>query len=351
MWHQTIKDGKVRYFERYKDADGNTKTASVTYKAHNARNEKAALAQLTRIISERSQASGKNMTFAELCEMYLDAQRDQLKPSTFRTTSIIVGHLVDLVGKMDSNGISAGDIQKAVLASDLKPCTQGVCLRRFKTVMFWAYRMDFVTDVQFLQKVQVAKTRGKDPTLKYLEDDEIDVMRANLSGEFLDLFDFALLTGCRIGEIASLRVEDVDLISRTIHIHRTYDFVHLTDTDTPKTEASNRYIYIQEQLMPLCERLTHGANKADLLFRPRIKRETIRRRLRAASNGLVSKIVTPHMLRHTHCSLLAAAGIPLEQISRRLGHDNSEVTRSIYLHVTEKAKARENERLDKLKLF
>ncbi len=38
--------------------------------------------------------------------------------------------------------------------------------------------------------------------------------------------------------------------------------------------------------------------------------------------------------RHTHTSLLAEAGVSLEQIMHRLGHSNDAITRNVYLHVT-----------------
>ena len=44
--------------------------------------------------------------------------------------------------------------------------------------------------------------------------------------------------------------------------------------------------------------------------------------------------ITPHSLRHTHTSLLAEAGVGLEEIMDRLGHQDDDVTRKVYLHVT-----------------
>lgn len=44
--------------------------------------------------------------------------------------------------------------------------------------------------------------------------------------------------------------------------------------------------------------------------------------------------VTPLSFRHTHTSLLAEAGVELEEIMDRLGHKDDEVTRNVYLHVT-----------------
>ena len=44
-------------------------------------------------------------------------------------------------------------------------------------------------------------------------------------------------------------------------------------------------------------------------------------------------------------------GIDIDTISRRLGHANSRVTREIYLHITEKLKEKENEKLKDIKLL
>ena len=53
-----------------------------------------------------------------------------------------------------------------------------------------------------------------------------------------------------------------------------------------------------------------------------------------------------HSLRHTYTSLMAEAGVPIETISRQLGHADSKVTRDIYMHVTERIKQADNERLE-----
>ena len=45
------------------------------------------------------------------------------------------------------------------------------------------------------------------------------------------------------------------------------------------------------------------------------------------------KGVSLHALRHTHVSHLFASGVPLTEISRRLGHSNPHVTATIYAHM------------------
>ena len=66
---------------------------------------------------------------------------------------------------------------------------------------------------------------------------------------------------------------------------------------------------------------------------------------------VTGKKLTTHALRHTHASLLAASGIPLETISRRLGHADSKITREIYLHITEQMKEKDAEMIDAVSIL
>ena len=50
------------------------------------------------------------------------------------------------------------------------------------------------------------------------------------------------------------------------------------------------------------------------------------------------RLISPHGLRHTHCSLLFEAGATLKEVQDRLGHSDIKTTMNIYAHVTEKKK-------------
>lgn len=46
------------------------------------------------------------------------------------------------------------------------------------------------------------------------------------------------------------------------------------------------------------------------------------------------KHVTPHGLRHSHCSLLFEANASIKQVQVRLGHNDVKTTMDVYAHVT-----------------
>jgi integrase len=54
--------------------------------------------------------------------------------------------------------------------------------------------------------------------------------------------------------------------------------------------------------------------------------------------------LTPHSLRHTHTSLLAEAGVELEQITDRLGHSDNQFTNHVYLHGKKEVKKRSSQK-------
>ncbi|WP_391204560.1 tyrosine-type recombinase/integrase [Psychrobacillus sp. L4] len=55
--------------------------------------------------------------------------------------------------------------------------------------------------------------------------------------------------------------------------------------------------------------------------------------------------LTPHSLRHTHTSLLADAGVALEQIMDRL---DDQITKSVYLHLTKEMKKEAHQKFSQL---
>ena len=44
-------------------------------------------------------------------------------------------------------------------------------------------------------------------------------------------------------------------------------------------------------------------------------------------------VLSPHKLRHSWASVMAARGVPVEVLSAQLGHSNPSVTREVYRHV------------------
>ncbi|MEK4229266.1 site-specific integrase [Solibacillus sp. FSL H8-0538] len=147
----------------------------------------------------------------------------------------------------------------------------------------------------------------------------------------------------------ALKHKDVDLKRKVIHITKT---VYAKDSikgdfelTSPKTYNAIRTIDIDEIVVEKIKYLLEFKKnkdwiKSEFLFSdvegipPTVKTLNQYIRQRGKKTEIKKRFYT-YILRHTHISLLAEAGVDLQYIMNRVGHRNSATTTKIYLHVTE----------------
>lgn len=159
-----------------------------------------------------------------------------------------------------------------------------------------------------------------------------------------------LYTGMRPGETAVLSWADVDFEHNEIHVHAAKESGSRA-VKGPKTASGIRDIPIHSALL---ERLRDASGEPFAPVFPgaagkRMDDDTMRRRwksfLRAMDIHLgaevyrnqivVSKLaddLTPYCLRHTFCTDLQRAGVPINVAKELMGHSDISVTANIYTH-------------------
>lgn len=188
------------------------------------------------------------------------------------------------------------------------------------------------------------------------------------------IFSFALLTGLRQGEILALRLKDVDLTNKVIHVTKTTNKVPIFDKDgnksnynqitkSPKTSSSIRYVPIVNNLIPMLENYIEFEKQkyselnveynSDNLFFTSTTCTTIDARNLIKSwqrflNRNKIEFIKFHALRHTFCTRLAENNIPIKTTSELLGHSNINTTAKIYTHVSQLQKQNAIEQLNSL---
>lgn len=153
----------------------------------------------------------------------------------------------------------------------------------------------------------------------------------------------AMYTGMRSGELTALKWSDVDLQRGVISI--THNMVDLHGTriyqSTPKTNASRREITIPPLLTAILSDYKHRKiARIDIndqyVFHERDGQSISSNMIRYYWSKVQIRAGIPHRkfhaLRHTHASQLLAAGVPITEVSRRLGHANPAITLKIYSH-------------------
>ena len=136
-------------------------------------------------------------------------------------------------------------------------------------------------------------------------------------------------------DILASRWKCVDLCRHTLRAEKALYDGHF---DTPKSLRSARIVPLAEKAFRTLGKLrSSSARPDDLVFsldtgQSLDRHNQLRRQLRPTCKNLGPRGIAWHSLRHSHATLLAAAGAPLESFQSLLGHSTSELTREVCLH-------------------
>ena len=158
-------------------------------------------------------------------------------------------------------------------------------------------------------------------------------------------FKIMLLAGVRLSELCGLKWEDVDFEKSLLHIRRNRihgNGIGIYEKE-PKTKTSRRDIPLPKQLMVELQEyynwLVAECGKDNVcpylivnnIFEP-VHPRTVSVWLKEIENKYGFKQVSCHGLRHTYCSFLLSQNVPLQTVSRYMGHSDSAVTLKVYSH-------------------
>lgn len=159
------------------------------------------------------------------------------------------------------------------------------------------------------------------------------------------LFEVAVFTGLRRGELLGLQWDDVDLARRELVVRRNRT---TTGEGRTKTEAGRRRVALDHravgalvawQIGQAAERTAWGSGYGDhgWVFTYEngepLKPQYVTRLFERLRKQADLPEMTFHGLRHQQASLQLAAGTPLAVVSKRLGHSSVSVTADIYSHL------------------
>lgn len=148
----------------------------------------------------------------------------------------------------------------------------------------------------------------------------------------------AYTTGMRLSEILALRWQDIDIKKSTVSVnqtvHKSLSGVYFSE---PKTKTSKRKITVPpDTVQAITEHKFKYGIQEGLLFTTKVGtplhpthylRYTFDPIRDAA--GIKKNF---HAFRHTHASILLSAGVPIQDVSRRLGHSKVSTTLDVYSH-------------------
>lgn len=162
------------------------------------------------------------------------------------------------------------------------------------------------------------------------------------------ILKFMLLTGVRIGEMCGLKWSDIDFNKKFVKIsrNRLYHPEFGTYEKEPKTKTSIREIPLTDVLINDLRKYQKWFRLADNdfdnnldkyylasnIYREPVGRDVVGVWLRDFERKNGFKKVSCHGLRHTYCSLLLSQNVPIQTVSKYLGHSDSTITLKVYSH-------------------
>lgn len=170
---------------------------------------------------------------------------------------------------------------------------------------------------------------------QYLDMIEYFKTRNELSYVFLYLLS---ITGARYSD--AINITNIDLNAKE-------GLIHLRGT---KTKNADRFVEVPAKDINLIKtKLARLPKRLDgKLFK--LSHNAVIKAFRHAKKviGLEDDKITPYALRHTHTSYLLSKGIPIEYISKRLGHSSISITLDTYSHLLDEHKKEQGQRVREL---
>lgn len=315
------------------------------------------------------------ITFDDFAQDWLRSYASNAKPSSVRIRSHSLSLLSEVFGKLPLQSINGHMYESCLIGLQDSGFSHNTILG-VHTVMRMLckrarqFKLLEVDPTEFVQppREKHDSIEQVDTVPHYLERDELlrflDAARQHGLWYDVPLFTTLAYTGMRIGEALALTWQDIDLDVGTISISKTLALPGGKASDfqllSPKTKSAYRVIPIPPDVVTvlhawhrdwLADKMLHAARwhrEHDFVFCSPTRyglpssHSTVQHHIGRIMEHIVPPIavhVTPHVFRHTHISLLAAAGVPLHEIMERVGQIDSDTTKRVYLHVTKTRKS------------
>ncbi len=252
-----------------------------------------------------------------------------------------------------------------IAATDLSIVTKQNAYGAFAALLNYAVKMEYISKNPLTalgnfrdanaapESAEVLRYYTPEQFIKFIGIAESSAKSVTDWGYYV-FFSIAFYIGARKGEINALKWSDID--GRVMHIRRSIaQKLKGGDVETPpKNKSSYRDLQIPEPLMNILAEHKERQRAASRQFsedyrvcggeRP-LRDTSIDKKNRAFAKNAELPHIRIHDFRHSHASLLANEGINIQEIARRLGHSNVQMTWNTYSHLYPREEERAADRV------
>ena len=324
------------------------------------------------LMSELKQATpAAIITVNELFEEYIAAKKNEVRETSLdKIHRTIFSAVLPYLGKKPLKKLDKRTLQQwknQISELDLSITTKQNYYKELRGMLNWAVKMDYIPR-NYLIDIGNFRDRSLETHTEQLhyytaeQFKQFIAVAKSQANTFTDwgyyvFFNIAFYTGARKGEINALKWSDIE--NDTMHIRRSIaQKLKGGDRETaPKNKSSIRDIKLPQPLIDILDehkrrqqedrnfsedyRVCGGINC--------LRDSSIDNRNRAFAKAADLPRIRVHDFRHTHATLLINEGIAIQEIARRLGHADVQMTWNVYAHLYPREEERALAILNKIK--
>ena len=271
------------------------------------------------------------LTVGEWMSEWLERHRVHIGPSTRqRYESSLRNWIIPHIGMVRLTALTHRHIEEmhgAAIRVGRSPQTVRRNHMPLNTALKDAVRDELIADNPASQ-VRLPRLRKKDIDT-FTQQEADGFLNGNLKHELYPVYNLALYSGLRLGEIMALRVgRDIDLVGQSVAVREKR---RKGVIGPPKSRESARIVILAPEAMEVLAKTIADKYEGGLVFPG--NPDTVTRSMAAACKRAGVKRIRFHDLRHTHATLLLAKGANIKAVSARLGHASASFTLDVYGHV------------------
>lgn len=355
------KDGKQKYRVRINYTDSYGKAKQLERTAYGVDEAKQLERELTIQLKEEKPA--RRMTVQQLYDEYIAVKKHEVRESTLdKAIRVLSSQVLPTLGNVKIDKLTVPVLQswkQSINEKNYKLATKQGFYKNFKTMLNYAVKMEYLS-TNTLEKVgNFQAPMELDEEMDFYTPEEfkkfISVARAYAENNtdiqawnYYIFFNIAFFTGMRKGEIYALQWTDIKDGEINITKSVTQKSKGKDILTPPKNKPSIRSVQIPQPLSKVlkehkirCQALDGFSEDLYICggIYP-VRNSSIQNINKSFAKAANVKSIRIHDFRHSHASLLANNGINIQEIAKRLGHANANITLKTYAHLYPKESER-----------
>lgn len=289
-----------------------------------------------------------DLTFGEYIIHWIENKQNLSEQSRYNNLNHIKNHIIPLIGHVKLSKLNVFIIEKFIKGLQERNLADSTIRKIYNIVntsLNAAVKKELIykNPTTALESAPVVTKKKVD----YWTADEVKQFLGSFEHRQKIIFELAIYTGMRMGEILALPISDIDLENKRIYIRQTLTANRKIKSGS-KTMSGNRSISIPDFLVEKIkahiemikrEKEMYGEeyNKENLLIcstagTPQSKQNLTKMWYLLLKKAGVRRIRF-HDLRHTCASLLLSIGTHPKVVQELLGHSSIKITLDLYSHM------------------